>query len=140
MTERLRLHLTTSRINDPNLLVLARRHQLRSVPVKASAEYNVRMTIDLNEHFARANIPNHHLIVRASGEQDIERGRMPEDETDASLMVEQVDDRFGEGAREAAVGDLPHLKNEFKSERDFNLFVCADGYMRSSSEAFFARV
>lgn len=110
MTESFRLDFSISRINDSNLLVLARCDELRSVPIEACTEHDIGMTVDLDEHFASADVPNHHLIVRAGREQDIQCGWMPKNETDSSLMIEQVDDRFGECSRKAAVGNLPHLE------------------------------
>lgn len=99
MTQRLRLNVTRARIDDPNLLIFACRHQLWPIPVEARAEHDIGMTVHVKENLAGANIPDHHLIIGAGREQNIQRRRMPQHETDASLMVEQVDDRFGEGAR-----------------------------------------
>lgn len=68
------------------------------------------MAIDFHQCIAGADIPNDGLIVGASSQQDVESGWMPAYETDTTLMVEQIDNGFGEGARQATIGDLPNLK------------------------------
>lgn len=99
MTERFRFDVTSSRVNDSNLLVLARRHQLRPVPVKARAKHDVGMAVHVKQHLAGAHVPNHHLVVRSGCQQYVQGRRMPQHETNATLMIQQVDDRLGEGAR-----------------------------------------
>lgn len=46
---------------------------------------------------------------------------MPEDEPDPPLVVDEVDDWLGEGADQAAVGDVPHL--------DYAVFGAAGDYV-----------
>lgn len=67
------------------------------------------MTVDVNQNLASSNIPNDNLVVRPGGQENIESGRMPQHEANAALMVEQVDDRLGDGSRQSAVRNLPHL-------------------------------
>ena len=47
--------------------------------------------------------------ICTGAEEDVVRGRMPQDEPDAPLVGQQVDDGFVEVAVEADVGDLPDL-------------------------------
>lgn len=75
-----------SRIDDANLLVLTRRHQLRAGPVEAGAVHDVRMTVEMDQHLGGAHVPDDHLIVGAGGEEHILGGRMPQDETDTTLV------------------------------------------------------
>lgn len=73
VAERLGFDVAGSRVNDADLLVLARRHQLRAVPVEAGAKHNVGMAVHVEEHLAGAHVPDHHLVVGAGCQQYIER-------------------------------------------------------------------
>jgi hypothetical protein len=97
MTNRFSLDLSRSRVNDTHFFVLASCDQLRAVPVEARTEDNVRMTVDVQENLAGADIPNDNLIVGSGGEEDVECRGMPQNETDATLVIEQINHRFGEG-------------------------------------------
>lgn len=110
MTHRFSFNLSSSWIDDSDLLVLARRDELGSVPIEARAEDDVGMTVHVNEHLTSADIPDDDLVVGAGCQQHIESRRMPQHKTNATLVIEQVDDRLGECSREAAIGNLPHLK------------------------------
>jgi len=88
MTKCLGLNLARSRINETNLFVLARRHQLGAVPVEAGAKDDVGMAVHVQEHFTSADIPDDDLIVGASREQHIQGRRVPQNETNATLMVQ----------------------------------------------------
>lgn len=72
MTKRLGFNLARSRVNDADLLVLASRDQLGSVPVEASAVDDVGMTVDVNQNLSSSNIPNDNLVVRPGGQENIE--------------------------------------------------------------------
>lgn len=63
VTKRFGFNFTRSRINNSDLLVFARRHQLRPVPVETSAEDDVRMTVNVDQNLAGSNVPNDDLII-----------------------------------------------------------------------------
>lgn len=110
MANGLALDFARSRIDDADLFVLARRHQFGAGPVEARAVHDIRMAVDVHQHLGGAHVPDDHLVVGAGGEQHILRGRMPQHESDASLVEQQIGDGLGDCATEAAVGDLPHLE------------------------------
>lgn len=77
VTQSFRLNLARSRVDDSNLLIFACCHQLRAIPVEASAKDDIGMTVHVDEHFAGADIPDHDLIVRSGRQEHVERRRMP---------------------------------------------------------------
>lgn len=63
MTECLTLHLTRSRIDQTNFLVLAGSDQFGTIPIPARTVNNIWMAVDFNKGLARAYVPNDGLIV-----------------------------------------------------------------------------
>lgn len=53
MTNSVRLYFSRPRIDDPNLLVLARGQQLGTVPVEAGAVDDVRVAVYLDQCLTR---------------------------------------------------------------------------------------
>ena len=109
MTHGFALQLGSARIVDADLFILAGGNQLRAIPVEAGAVNDVRMGVDVHEDFTSAHVPNHDLVIGAGGKQHVERRGMPQHQTHATLVENQVDHGFGECSRQPAIGDLPHF-------------------------------
>lgn len=71
VTKRLRFNLSSSWIDDSNLLVFTCRHELRPVPVETSTKDDVGMTVHVDENLSGPDIPNDNLIIGASRQQNI---------------------------------------------------------------------
>lgn len=99
VTQRFGFNVAGPRVDDANLFVLTRRHQLGAVPVEARAQDDVGMAIHVEQHLAGPHIPDDDLVVGAGGQEDVQGRRMPEDKADASLMIKQIDDRLVESPR-----------------------------------------
>lgn len=72
------INLASSRIDDANLLIFTSGDQLRPVPIPAGTEYNVWMTVNVDQDLAGTNIPDNYLIVRAGSEKNIQSRWMPQ--------------------------------------------------------------
>lgn len=61
------------------------------------------------EHFTSSDIPDDDLAVATGAEQDIVGRWVPGEESDSSLVANQLDDWLGKGARKAIISHLPNL-------------------------------
>jgi hypothetical protein len=110
------IHGTRARIDDADLFVFAGGEQFSSVPAPACRIHQIRMGVDHYGRLAGSNVPDYHQVIRACGgfrelitikqsfnsartgcHEDVLSRRMPQDQTDSALMVQQLNDRFRQG-------------------------------------------
>ena len=101
-------------VDNPQLLVLARRGQPGAVPVETKRIDRVRVQVQHPDGVPLRNVPNNEKPVESGGDEDAVGSRMPLNVTDASRVAVQVDEPLVEdgcacASRDAAVGNVPKL-------------------------------
>ena len=116
------LDLGTRKPHPSDLLVLAGEDDLAAVPVEGGGQDELRQA-KVDETLSCANIPDADVVVRAAGQEDVLRGRVPHHNAHSSLVEVQVDDAVGHGPGDAAIGDLPHLDCAVLGGRGYDIVV-----------------
>ena len=90
------VYASTTGINDANLFIFASGEQFGSVPIPTRRIDQVGMAVNHNRRFARTHIPDDDQVVGTGREQYVLRRRVPQDETNSSLMVQQFHNWFSQ--------------------------------------------
>ena len=98
-----------SRIEYSDHFVLASGQYVGAVVVPNGAVDDILMGIDLGQNFGGGNVPNEYLVIGAGAQKNQMSAGMPVDDTNTTLMSDEIGHALGQILAQAAIGYFPHL-------------------------------